>query len=85
MLQDALAVALEHKSGRLMALTKPLCLKLTKPLTPMLQDALAVALEHKSGRLMAPLGAKRVAFFIDDLHLPPHDAYKAQPTLQLNL
>ena len=47
----------------------------------MLQDALAVPLEHTSGRLMAPLGTKRVAFFIDDLHLPPHDDYKAHPTL----
>jgi hypothetical protein len=44
----------------------------------MLQDALAVALEHKSGRLMAPLGTKRCAFFIDDLHLPPHDTYTAR-------
>jgi len=58
--------------------------KLSGGTTPQqLQDALAVALEHKSGRLMAPLGTKRVAFFVDDLHLPPHDAYKAQPTLEI--
>ena len=47
------------------------------------QRALEVALEHKSGRLYAPLGTKRATFFIDDLHLPPHDQYGSQAVLEL--
>ena len=47
------------------------------------QRALEVPLEHKSGRLFAPLGTKRAAFFVDDLHLPPHDQYGSQPVLEV--
>ena len=47
-----------------------------------LQQALEVALEHKSGRLYAPMGTKKAAFFIDDLHLPEHDGYDVQPVIE---